>query len=57
MHGWAREQGDYEGVTRELLGAGAAIPKPDRPLEAPEELLAIVQRAEEQRAADDKGGA
>ena len=43
-HGWAREKGDYPGVTRALLIAGAAIPKPERPLEAAEEVLAIIEQ-------------
>jgi ankyrin repeat protein len=44
LHSWEREKGDYPGVTRALLIAGAAIPKPERPLEAPEELLAIIEQ-------------
>jgi ankyrin repeat protein len=42
LHGWERNSGDYPGVTRELLAAGADIPKPERPLEATEEVLEII---------------
>lgn len=44
LHGWAREKGDCPGVSRALLIAGAAIPKPERPLEAAEEVLAIIDQ-------------
>ncbi len=39
LHGWHRKTGDYPAVTRALLAAGAEIPRPDRPLEATEEVL------------------
>jgi ankyrin repeat protein len=42
LHSWERSKGDYPGVTRALLAASAEIPKPDRPLEASEEVLAII---------------
>ena len=45
LHGWHRNKGDYAGVTRALLAAGAAIPKPERPLEATEEVLEIIEHA------------
>jgi len=51
LNSWEREKGDYEGVTRELLAAGADIPKPERPLEAAEAVLKIVQAAERDRQA------
>ena len=38
-----RSNGDYPGVTRTLLGAGATIPKPDCPLEASEEVLEMIR--------------
>jgi ankyrin repeat protein len=44
LHSWEREKGDYPAVTRALLIAGAAIPKPERPLEAAEEVLAIIEQ-------------
>jgi len=43
LHGWDRDKGDYAGVTRALLAAGAAIPKAERPLEATEEVLEIIE--------------
>jgi ankyrin repeat protein/catechol 2,3-dioxygenase-like lactoylglutathione lyase family enzyme len=52
LHSWERDKGDYGGVTRELLAAGAEIPKPDRPLEATEGVLEIIQSAEQQRTAE-----
>jgi ankyrin repeat protein/predicted enzyme related to lactoylglutathione lyase len=52
LHSWERDKGDYEEVTRELLAAGADIPKPDRPLQAKEGVLAIIQSAEQQRTAE-----
>ena len=45
------KRGIYEEVTRELLAAGADIPKPDRPLEATEGVP-IIQSAEQQRTAE-----
>lgn len=44
LHSWERDKGDYAGVTRKLLTAGANIPKPERPLEATEEVLEIVRQ-------------
>jgi hypothetical protein len=44
LNSWERDKGDYPGVTRALLIAGAAIPKPERPLEAAEEVLAIIEQ-------------
>lgn len=43
LHGSERDKGDYPGVTRALLRAGAAIPKPERPLEATPEVLAVIE--------------
>ena len=43
LNSWEREKGDYVGVTKVLLAAGAAIPKPDRPLQDTEEVLEILQ--------------
>jgi ankyrin repeat protein len=43
LHGWEREKGDYAGVTKALLAAGADIPKGERPLEATEEVLEIIR--------------
>lgn len=47
LNSWEREQGDYPAVTRALLDAGAAIPKPARLLEATEDVLAIIQQHKE----------
>jgi ankyrin repeat protein len=44
LHSWERAKGDYPGVVRVLLAAGAAIPKPERPLEAADEVLAIIEQ-------------
>jgi ankyrin repeat protein len=44
LNSWERAKGDYPGVTRALLAAGADIPKPDRPLQATEEVLEILQQ-------------
>jgi ankyrin repeat protein len=44
LHSWEREKGDYPGITRALLAAGADMPKPERPLEATEEVLAIIEQ-------------
>lgn len=44
LNSWERSKGDYPGVTRALLAAGAAIPKPDRPLEAADDVLAIIEQ-------------
>lgn len=47
LNSWEREKGDYPAVTRALLAAGAKIPKPERPLEATEEVLGIIQQHKE----------
>jgi len=44
LHSWMREKGDYPAVARALLGAGAEIPRPERPLEATEEVLEIIRQ-------------
>jgi ankyrin repeat protein len=44
QHSWDCEKGDYPGVTRALLVAGAQIPKPEKPLEATEEVLEIIRQ-------------
>jgi ankyrin repeat protein len=44
LHSWERDKGDYPGVTLALLAVGANIPKPERPLEASEEVLEIIQQ-------------
>jgi ankyrin repeat protein len=44
LHSWDRGKGDYAGVARALLAAGADIPKPERPLEATEEVLEILRQ-------------
>jgi ankyrin repeat protein len=48
LHGsqnsWERGTGDYPGVVRALLAAGANIPRPERPLEATEEVLEILRK-------------
>lgn len=47
LHSWERDKGDYEEVTRELLAAGADIPKHDGSLDATEGVLAIIQNAKQ----------
>lgn len=44
LNSWHRDKGDYPAVVRTLLAAGAAIPKPERPLEATEEILEILRQ-------------
>jgi hypothetical protein len=44
LHSWERNKGDYVGVAKALLDAGAQIPKPERPLEAAEEVLEIIRQ-------------
>ena len=44
LHSWERDKGDYPGVTKALLAAGAQIPTPERPLEATEEVLEIIRQ-------------
>jgi hypothetical protein len=44
LNSWERDKGDYPTVTRALLAAGANIPKPERPFEATEEVLAIIRQ-------------
>ena len=48
LHGsldsWHRDKGDYPAVVQTLLDAGAQVPKPEGPLEAPEELLEILKQ-------------
>ena len=48
LHGsqnsWHRHTGDYPATVKALLAAGAEIPKPERPLEATEEVLEIIRQ-------------
>ena len=44
LHSWERDKGDHAGVVRALLAAGAELPKPDRPLEATEDVLEILRQ-------------
>jgi ankyrin repeat protein len=46
LNSWERDKGDYPGVTRALLAAGANIPKPDRPLDATEDVLEIIRESQ-----------
>jgi len=43
LHGWHRDTGDYVGVARALLEAGARIPQPERPLEATRPVLRVLR--------------
>jgi len=43
MNSWHRDKGDYPGVVRALLAAGAVITTPELPLEATEEVLEILR--------------
>jgi len=42
-HGWYRENGDYPGVVRELLAAGAKSPEDIDQVDATEEVLAMLR--------------
>jgi ankyrin repeat protein len=42
LNSWECKTGDYPAVTKALLAAGAAIPKPDRPPQASDEVLEII---------------
>lgn len=44
LNSWERDKGDYPAVVRALLATGAAIPKPKGPLEASEEVLAMLKK-------------
>jgi hypothetical protein len=44
LNSWHRDKGNYPAVVQTLLAAGATIPKPGRPLEATEEVLAILRQ-------------
>jgi ankyrin repeat protein len=44
LHSWQRDKGDYPAVVKALLAAGAVIPKPERPLEAADDVLAIIEQ-------------
>jgi ankyrin repeat protein/predicted enzyme related to lactoylglutathione lyase len=48
LNSWERDKGDYEAVTRELLAAGADIPRPERPLEATPGVLEVIRSASRQ---------
>jgi len=44
LNSWERDKGDYPGVVRALLGAGAVLQKNDWPLRATEEVLAVLRQ-------------
>lgn len=44
LNGWHHDSGDYAGVARALLSAGATIPQVERPLEATEDVLEIIRQ-------------
>ncbi len=44
QHSWNRDTGNYPAVARTLLAAGAEIPRPEKPLEATEEVLEIIRQ-------------
>ncbi|SNT09872.1 Ankyrin repeat-containing protein [Granulicella rosea] len=44
MNSWLRDKGDYPAVAHALLAAGAQIPKPEGPVEAAEEVLAVIRQ-------------
>jgi ankyrin repeat protein len=56
QHSWNRDKGDYPAVTRALLAAGAQIPKPEKPLEATEEVLEIIRQQSKDLSAQGSGG-
>ena len=43
LQSWLRHKGEYAAVTQALLDAGAEIPKAERPIEASDEVLEIIQ--------------
>jgi len=43
LNSWERGKGDYPAVAQALLAAGAAVPKPERPLEGSDEVLEVVR--------------
>jgi ankyrin repeat protein len=43
LHSGERETGDFAGIARALLAVGAAVPAPDKPLEASEEVLEVIR--------------
>lgn len=44
LHSWQHDKGDYPGVVRALIAAGAEMPRPGRPLEAAEDVLEVIQQ-------------
>lgn len=44
LHSWERNKGNYPAVAQALLRAGVEVPKPEGPLEATEEILAIIHK-------------
>ena len=44
LNSWHRDKGNYPAVVRTLLAAGATVPKPERPLEATEDVLEILRQ-------------
>jgi ankyrin repeat protein len=44
LHGWYAGQGDYPGVVRALLAAGADVPKPELPLQGTPEVLEVIRQ-------------
>jgi ankyrin repeat protein len=43
LHSWHPDQGDYPGVTKALLAAGAKTPEHSEPLKATEEVLEVLR--------------
>ena len=46
LNSWHRDIGDYAGVAKALLDAGAEMPRPDGPLEATEEVLEVLRQTQ-----------
>jgi len=44
LHGWHCDAGDYAGVARALLNAGATLAKAEMPREATDEVLEVMRQ-------------
>jgi hypothetical protein len=49
VHGWHCSTGDYAGVTRALLSAGATLTKAEMPREATDEVLEVLRHHAERQ--------
>ncbi|WP_446743154.1 ankyrin repeat domain-containing protein [Silvibacterium acidisoli] len=49
LNSWARSSGDYAEVARQLLAAGANIPRPLVPLEGSDEIMEVIEQHKDQQ--------